>query len=78
VVPVAIIGKRDILPKSGWRVRSGRIIVRFGAPLQSAQYNLNPRDQLMGRVRSEIEAALAAHAPQPGKANVRHQQHTRP
>jgi 1-acyl-sn-glycerol-3-phosphate acyltransferase len=62
VVPVAISGSRCILPKGGWRVRSGRIIVRFGAPIHTAQYSADQRDELMARVRSEIESMLSTHA----------------
>jgi 1-acyl-sn-glycerol-3-phosphate acyltransferase len=78
VVPVTIMGTRAILPKGSWRVRRGRIIVRFGAPIPSAQYSAKTRDELMARVRAEIESTLAAHAQEPGEANVRHQQHSRP
>jgi 1-acyl-sn-glycerol-3-phosphate acyltransferase len=78
MVPVAITGSRAILPKGSWRVRSGRIIVRFGAPIETARYSATQRDELMARVRSEMEALLAAQAPQPREPNVRHQQHTRP
>jgi 1-acyl-sn-glycerol-3-phosphate acyltransferase len=78
VVPVAITGSRAILPKGSWRVRGGRIIVRFGDPIDTARYSASQRDELMARVRSEIQALLDTHAPQPHEADVRHQQHTRP
>jgi 1-acyl-sn-glycerol-3-phosphate acyltransferase len=78
IVPVAISGTRRILPKGGWRVRGGRIIVRFGAPIATAGYDARTRDELIARVRSEMESLLEAHAPDQSEANVGHQQRTRP
>jgi 1-acyl-sn-glycerol-3-phosphate acyltransferase len=62
IVPVVVLGSRDILPKGSWRVRAGRIIVRFGRPIDTACYSSLNRDQLMARVRSEMEALLAVAA----------------
>jgi 1-acyl-sn-glycerol-3-phosphate acyltransferase len=62
IVPVVVTGSRDILPKGSWRVRAGRIIVRFGKPIDTACYSSLNRDQLMARVRSEMEALLAVAA----------------
>jgi 1-acyl-sn-glycerol-3-phosphate acyltransferase len=62
IVPVVVLGSRDILPKGSWRVRAGRIIVRFGRPIDTACYTSLNRDQLMARVRSEMEALLAGAA----------------
>jgi 1-acyl-sn-glycerol-3-phosphate acyltransferase len=62
IVPVVVVGSRDILPKGSWRVRAGRIIVRFGKPIETACYSSLNRDQLMARVRSEMEALLAVAA----------------
>jgi 1-acyl-sn-glycerol-3-phosphate acyltransferase len=62
IVPVAVIGTRDILPKGSWRVRSGRIIVRFGVPIDTARHGANTRDELMARVRSEMAVLLAGAA----------------
>jgi 1-acyl-sn-glycerol-3-phosphate acyltransferase len=61
IVPTAVIGGRAILPKRGWRVRPGQLIVRFGAPIRTVDYSPEQRDQLIGRVRSEVERLL--HAP---------------
>lgn len=58
IVPVACIGTREILPKNGWRVRGGTIIVRFGEPIQTAGYDDDNRDVLIERVRTEIEKLM--------------------
>jgi 1-acyl-sn-glycerol-3-phosphate acyltransferase len=62
VVPVVVQGTREILPKGSWRVRPGRIIVRFGRPIEAAGYSELNRDHLMARVRSEMEALLVPTA----------------
>jgi 1-acyl-sn-glycerol-3-phosphate acyltransferase len=55
IVPVACIGTRAILPKNGWRVRGGTIIVRFGEPIQTTGFDEGNRDVLIELVRSAIE-----------------------
>jgi 1-acyl-sn-glycerol-3-phosphate acyltransferase len=61
IVPTAVLGGRQILPKGAWRVRRGTIIVRFGTPIASDGYDEDNRDELIGRVRTAIETML--HAP---------------
>lgn len=62
IVPVAVVGTRHVMPKGGWRVRSGEVIVRFGPAIQTAGYDEQNRDELIRRVRSAIEELLAAPA----------------
>jgi 1-acyl-sn-glycerol-3-phosphate acyltransferase len=64
IVPVACVGTRAILPKNGWRVRGGTIIVRFGEPIQTTGYDEDNRDELIGRVRGEIERLMGNHTPE--------------
>ncbi|HSJ10036.1 MAG TPA: lysophospholipid acyltransferase family protein [Longimicrobiales bacterium] len=64
IVPTAVLGTHDILPRNGWRVRPGRIIVRFGPPVNTADYSESTRDELVARVRTEIQALLDAPAPE--------------
>jgi 1-acyl-sn-glycerol-3-phosphate acyltransferase len=63
VVPAVVLGTRDILPKGSWRVRPGRIIVRFGRPMEVGACSDANRDELMARARQAMEALL--HAPLP-------------
>jgi 1-acyl-sn-glycerol-3-phosphate acyltransferase len=60
IVPAGLRGTREILPKGGWRVRPGTIIVRFGPPIPTREYGELGRDRLMQRVRTEIEQLSAA------------------
>jgi 1-acyl-sn-glycerol-3-phosphate acyltransferase len=78
IVPVAIQGSRRILPRGSWRVRAGRIIVRFGQPIPSAGYAVDRRDELMARVRTEIQSMLDAPVPGTSERDVGHHQHSRP
>lgn len=63
IVPCGIHGARAILPRNGWRVRPGTIILRFGEPVRTADYGDARRDQLIAKVRSEIEQLRQAGAP---------------
>ncbi|HSJ06062.1 MAG TPA: lysophospholipid acyltransferase family protein [Longimicrobiales bacterium] len=72
IVPVAVTGSRSILPKGSWRVRSGRIIVRFGHPIDTTRYDAGSRDELMARVHTELAALLAGTGPEPDNDNVDH------
>lgn len=60
LVPTAVSGGRAILPKGGWRIRPGEIIVRFGTPIDTSGCTEQNRDELIGRVRREIETLLAS------------------
>lgn len=61
IVPTAVIGTRNIMSRDSWRVRSGRIIVRFGTPVSTAGRDIRDRDELIARVRSDMEQLL--HVP---------------
>jgi 1-acyl-sn-glycerol-3-phosphate acyltransferase len=58
IVPCAVLGSRDVMTRDGWRVRSGEITLRFGAPIATSHYTEANRDELISRVRGEIAAML--------------------
>jgi 1-acyl-sn-glycerol-3-phosphate acyltransferase len=58
VVPVSILGSRELMPKGKLAVRAGEIILRFGKPLDGSAYTLSNRDELMSRVHAAVAAAL--------------------
>ncbi len=60
IVPAAVLGTRRILPKGAWRLRSGPVIVRFGAPIETTRYDEAARDALIEVVRGRIEQLLEA------------------
>lgn len=55
IVPVAVIGSGEVLPKDGWRVRPGTITVRIGEPIpvqQDPEASPIPLlEQVRGRIR---------------------------
>lgn len=60
IVPAAVLGSRAVQKKGDWRVRAGKIIVRFGPPINTAQYDEAHREELMVVVRDRIESMLNA------------------
>lgn len=60
VVPVAITGSRQILPKHSLRVRPGTIRVRVMAPIPTAGRGPSARDALMAEVRDAMQRGCAA------------------
>jgi 1-acyl-sn-glycerol-3-phosphate acyltransferase len=62
IVPAGVQGTRHIMSRDNWRIRSGRIIVRFGPPVSPVGYDIRQRDELIARVRSEVEQLLMATA----------------
>lgn len=69
VVPTAVVGSRDALPKGRWRVRKGRITVRFAPPVPAAGYHERNRDELVARVRSEVADMLTRPLPPIGSGD---------
>lgn len=58
IVPVSIVGAQKIMRKGDWKVSGGDIIVRFGTPVDGAEYTLERRDALRDRVAALIAAGL--------------------
>ncbi len=67
IVPVTVSGSFALIPKRSLRIRSGRIRVAYGSPIQTAGLTVESREALKARVRAAIEAgyerALQAGAP---------------
>jgi 1-acyl-sn-glycerol-3-phosphate acyltransferase len=59
IVPVAVLGTRAIMPAGAWRIRPGRIILRFGEPVRTSDYTASRRDELIVEVRHRIKTMLA-------------------
>jgi 1-acyl-sn-glycerol-3-phosphate acyltransferase len=62
IVPAAVLGSRAILPRDSWRVRRGRITLRFAPPVAMTAYSERNRDELVARVRGTVEQLLARPA----------------
>jgi 1-acyl-sn-glycerol-3-phosphate acyltransferase len=60
IVPVTVSGSHLVTPKRSLRIESGRVLVRFGAPIPTRTLSIDDRAELKKRVR---EAILAGFEP---------------
>jgi 1-acyl-sn-glycerol-3-phosphate acyltransferase len=63
VVPIAIVGMRELLPMGSMHIRSGKVKLLVGAPIPTAQMKLADRAELTERLHDEVRALL--EKPQP-------------
>ncbi len=54
IVPVAVIGTRDIMPKGAWTVKPGPIEIRIGEPIPVEEMAHQDRDQLLNRAYEHV------------------------
>jgi 1-acyl-sn-glycerol-3-phosphate acyltransferase len=62
IVPVAISGAAELMPKGRFRIRPGTVRVQVLDPVDAGRYSYDQRDLLIEDVRVRIAAALAAPA----------------
>jgi len=60
VVPMAIVGMRDLLPMYSGHIRAGRVVLRIGDPIPTAALKLSDREPLTQRLYSEVARMLDA------------------
>lgn len=60
VVPVAVRGGRDAMRKGSAIVRPVKVTVRIGRPVPTAGLSINDKDDLIARVRAEVQRLLDA------------------
>jgi 1-acyl-sn-glycerol-3-phosphate acyltransferase len=58
LVPVAIVGMRELLPMGSGHIRSGRVTVRVGTPIPTAGLKLDARGELTARLYREVSAMM--------------------
>lgn len=58
IVPVALIGTREVLPMGSSQPRRGNVILRVGEPIPTESLTLHSRSALTEQVRSRIAAML--------------------
>ena len=58
LVPVAIVGMRELLPMGSIHIRSGKVLVRAGAPVATAGLKPAARAAVTERIEEEIRALL--------------------
>lgn len=69
IVPVGLGGTFEVLPRRRFTVGPGPVTVRVGAPIESSDYPVSRKDELMSRVREEIKA-LSGGEDRPGEDGV--------
>src|SRR5690606_34911443 len=62
VVPAAILGSREVMPKGSWKIRPGRVLVRIGRPIP-VEGLLHDDREALGQVAHRAVAALMEGAP---------------
>jgi 1-acyl-sn-glycerol-3-phosphate acyltransferase len=59
IVPIALIGSREILPFGSARIQPGPVTLRIGDPIDTSQMSLRERAAVTERIREEILGLLA-------------------
>jgi len=67
IVPVSIVGTKDIIRKNSWRVHKGTIKLFIGKPIETTNYSKRERDKLI----ADVAAAIAKHLPEEYLADYR-------
>jgi len=65
VVPMALVGMRELLPMGSGNIRSGTVVLRVGEPIPTRGMQLSQRMELTQRLYDEISAMLAGAAQTP-------------
>lgn len=65
IVPMALIGMRELLPMGSIHMRSGRALLRVGTPIPTTGMKVSDRDALTERLYNEIAALLGEPQHQP-------------
>jgi 1-acyl-sn-glycerol-3-phosphate acyltransferase len=69
LVPLAIVGLRELLPMGSIHIRSGRVAVKVGDPIPTAGLKLDARGELTHRLRDDI-AAMLGEAEKAGREDL--------
>ncbi len=59
LVPLAIIGSHEVLPKGELLARPGLIRIRVGTPIETKPYSVKQKQELAHRLQLEVAALLA-------------------
>jgi 1-acyl-sn-glycerol-3-phosphate acyltransferase len=62
VVPIAIIGMRELLPQGSVHLRSGKVKVRVGDPISTVGMTIKDRDELTERLQRNVASLLGLAA----------------
>ena len=68
IIPTAIVGSYEVMPRWRWRLHKRPIIVRYGEAIPTTGFGPHNREELVALVRSRIEELLAKPDPRLGTA----------
>lgn len=63
ILPVAIVGSREVMPKGGRRIRSGTITLRIGSPISTEGSTIKDRNRLLNESWSAVYALKGEVSP---------------
>lgn len=63
IVPVAILGTHDVLPKCKLLSQPGRVEIRIGSPIDSSQFKSADKQTLASQLQQEVAALLDQSTP---------------
>jgi 1-acyl-sn-glycerol-3-phosphate acyltransferase len=69
IVPVAVRGGREAMKRGSWLIQPVTVDIRVGRPIETAELGSEGRDELIERVRREIERLLEVSLRGAGEAN---------
>jgi len=58
LVPVALVGLRDLLPMGSGHMRSGKVTLRIGDPIPTSGLHISAREALTARLHEEVAGML--------------------
>jgi len=67
LVPVAIMGTREILPKGKLLSRPGKVLIRIGEPVSSRDFTSKQKHELAELMHDRVAALLAGASSESGK-----------
>jgi len=70
LVPVAIMGTREILPKGKLLSRPGRVLIRVGEPVASRDFTSKQKQELAELMHERVAALLAGSISEAGEAQA--------
>ncbi len=77
VVPVAVCGTGEVMPKGRWRVRPGEILIKVGDPIDSEKFSFKDRahltnvaQEVIGELKAAGDATLAGRLPADSPADL--------
>ncbi len=58
IVPVAISGTHEVLPKGKLLVKGGKVQIQIGEPIETSEYNPKQKQELASRLQDEVAQML--------------------